>query len=596
MMQERQGEFSIAVCPNTYGIPSELLSQADKDRQATLARYRMICRDDYDDDFYDNMDDLGSDDEADVEPDKDKYADRVVWLDKTNWSKMEGNIPKYMYMEGPCVKYGPCKDPQAAAIIKHEVDKRNHLSMGYETIVTIPKPDEADVMARSGLMHKMNRMSIQSIDSNNEHAKKAADRIQAGVKGHIRRSSLVLYSLHDKMNHVPNRSGHALALPTNLNMVVEELESEISSHGEYEEDHAGEVEEDPPIAVHTTHLTCPAEPCKTLAIKLSHLTLVIKNLKKYFTFEVQILDDKNVLRRILVSNYQTLTKIRPFFCVVPMELNEGWNKIQLNLADFTRRAYDDGLFAPMMIERCAKLVLDLFAVTYHCLRDDFSTVFASDTDLKWKYGPHFTKETHRRWSRHIYRIERQLYSAYNLTSKSVPPQGIDIHEPMDASESNNNYGSTGSDAVPRKVIKLDDDFDMDFDEDVVKNFPGDMVNGIGAPETEFRLSDQQRGFLAYKKQKQESAVIQNDVPCAKHDDIAGNNATAGNDVEAEVDDDDDDEDDDDDYVPDDSGSDSSTDDEIDDDEDAAEVNDDDDDDDDDDDESESSCRREWTRS
>jgi hypothetical protein len=91
--------------------------------------------------------------------------------------------------------------------------------------------------------------------------------------------------------------------------------------------------------VATTYITCPADPHKTLAIKLPHLTLVIKNLKKYLTFEVQVLDDKNVLRRFRVSNYQSTTKVRPFFCVVPMKLNEGWNKINLNLADFTRRAY-----------------------------------------------------------------------------------------------------------------------------------------------------------------------------------------------------------------------------------------------------------------
>lgn len=32
--------------------------------------------------------------------------------------------------------------------------------------------------------------------------------------------------------------------------------------------------------------------------------MIIKNLKKYFTFEVQVLDDKNVRRRFRASNYQ----------------------------------------------------------------------------------------------------------------------------------------------------------------------------------------------------------------------------------------------------------------------------------------------------
>ncbi|XP_036341307.1 cilia- and flagella-associated protein 20 isoform X2 [Rhagoletis pomonella] len=49
--------------------------------------------------------------------------------------------------------------------------------------------------------------------------------------------------------------------------------------------------------VSTTFVTCPADPKKTLGIKLPYLVMIIKNLKKYFTFEVQVLDDKNVRRR-----------------------------------------------------------------------------------------------------------------------------------------------------------------------------------------------------------------------------------------------------------------------------------------------------------
>ena len=38
--------------------------------------------------------------------------------------------------------------------------------------------------------------------------------------------------------------------------------------------------------VATTYVTCPADPSKTLGIKLPFLVMIIKNLKKYFTFEV----------------------------------------------------------------------------------------------------------------------------------------------------------------------------------------------------------------------------------------------------------------------------------------------------------------------
>lgn len=33
--------------------------------------------------------------------------------------------------------------------------------------------------------------------------------------------------------------------------------------------------------------------------------------------------------------------MKPFICTMPMRLDEGWNQIQFNLADFTRRAYGE---------------------------------------------------------------------------------------------------------------------------------------------------------------------------------------------------------------------------------------------------------------
>ena len=97
--------------------------------------------------------------------------------------------------------------------------------------------------------------------------------------------------------------------------------------------------------VSTVYITCPAElggagaVKGSLGIKLPFLVMIIKNLKKYFSFEVQVLDDKNVRRRFRASNYQSTTRVKPFICTMPMRLDEGWNQIQFNLSDFTRRAY-----------------------------------------------------------------------------------------------------------------------------------------------------------------------------------------------------------------------------------------------------------------
>jgi hypothetical protein len=91
--------------------------------------------------------------------------------------------------------------------------------------------------------------------------------------------------------------------------------------------------------VATNFIVCPNEPKQTLGIKLPFLVMILKNLNKYFTFEVQVLDDKNVKRRFRASTFQSTTRVKPFICTMPMRLDEGWNQIQFNLSDFTRRAY-----------------------------------------------------------------------------------------------------------------------------------------------------------------------------------------------------------------------------------------------------------------
>ncbi|KAB1222260.1 hypothetical protein CJ030_MR2G001805 [Morella rubra] len=62
--------------------------------------------------------------------------------------------------------------------------------------------------------------------------------------------------------------------------------------------------------IQSTYITCPADPAATLGIKLPFLVMIVKNLKKYFTFEIQVLDDKNVRRRFRASNFQVHANCR----------------------------------------------------------------------------------------------------------------------------------------------------------------------------------------------------------------------------------------------------------------------------------------------
>ena len=102
--------------------------------------------------------------------------------------------------------------------------------------------------------------------------------------------------------------------------------------------------------VSTNYIVCPAQAKKTLGIKLPFLVMILKNLKKYFTFEVQVLDDKNVRRRFRASNYQSTTRVKPFICTMPMRLDDGWNQIQFNLSDFTRRAYGTNYIETLRVQ------------------------------------------------------------------------------------------------------------------------------------------------------------------------------------------------------------------------------------------------------
>lgn len=50
---------------------------------------------------------------------------------------------------------------------------------------------------------------------------------------------------------------------------------------------------------------------------------------------------KKLTQHTLSCLLQSTTRVKPFICTMPMRLDEGWNQIQFNLADFTRRAYGE---------------------------------------------------------------------------------------------------------------------------------------------------------------------------------------------------------------------------------------------------------------
>ncbi|KAG0220482.1 hypothetical protein B0O80DRAFT_452109 [Mortierella sp. GBAus27b] len=89
----------------------------------------------------------------------------------------------------------------------------------------------------------------------------------------------------------------------------------------------------------STFITTPSLATRTLGIKLPILVFLVKNLGKYWSFEITTLDDRGEKRRFRASNFQTTTRIKPYITTMPLRMDPGWNQIQLNLADYTKRAY-----------------------------------------------------------------------------------------------------------------------------------------------------------------------------------------------------------------------------------------------------------------
>ncbi len=85
---------------------------------------------------------------------------------------------------------------------------------------------------------------------------------------------------------------------------------------------------------------------------MPYMVLLIKNvyqqlnkLRKFFTFEVTIIDDKNIKRKFKACNFkvyyiynQSLIRIKQNNCEIPLKLEDGWNQIIVDLADFTYKA------------------------------------------------------------------------------------------------------------------------------------------------------------------------------------------------------------------------------------------------------------------
>lgn len=92
--------------------------------------------------------------------------------------------------------------------------------------------------------------------------------------------------------------------------------------------------------INHNYIVIPSTEKTTLSINLPNLVFQIKNLKKYFSFEVTVLDNKDIVRTFKACNFHTLTRVKTNLCLIPLKLDDGWNQIFFDLKDFVRRAYN----------------------------------------------------------------------------------------------------------------------------------------------------------------------------------------------------------------------------------------------------------------
>ncbi|KAH7481770.1 hypothetical protein KRP22_015081 [Phytophthora ramorum] len=77
-----------------------------------------------------------------------------------------------------------------------------------------------------------------------------------------------------------------------------------------------------------------------LHIRLRHLVLVLKNLEQHVSLEVQVADDRGTRRRLRFSTFQKKSAVHPEIALLPLQLDSGWNQVQLDLVELMHTCYN----------------------------------------------------------------------------------------------------------------------------------------------------------------------------------------------------------------------------------------------------------------
>ncbi|CAG03699.1 unnamed protein product, partial [Tetraodon nigroviridis] len=93
------------------------------------------------------------------------------------------------------------------------------------------------------------------------------------------------------------------------------------------------------INTRTTYITCPPELGEKLSIKQPILNLLVKKTGEDFTFEITVIDDKNIQRRIILTTFTKKMKPMMYSGFVPLKLSTFWDHININLTTVTNEIF-----------------------------------------------------------------------------------------------------------------------------------------------------------------------------------------------------------------------------------------------------------------
>ncbi|KAI4488357.1 hypothetical protein M0804_005205 [Polistes exclamans] len=117
-----------------------------------------------------------------------------------------------------------------------------------------------------------------------------------------------------------------------------------------------EIQDIQQLNISKTSISCPSDITKLLNVELPVLVIILKHFGADCRFQIQVIDT-NKLRHHFQFYTGDSDKIRnvkdPVICRAKIQLQSGWNKIELNLKTLTETAFKCHYVATQRLEICA---------------------------------------------------------------------------------------------------------------------------------------------------------------------------------------------------------------------------------------------------